>query len=247
MGSEEIFSIRAEFAPRTKWRGCDHKFRSLCGNFGGQRGRTGAGSCDKVGGGWLFAQHVRIEAEQNELERVALAAMAGRATEKDELHAQDQKNIEHSSQAAIRSRPRSEGSGRSDTHNDRKNPHGKGGVVAPTTVTGRGRSMTHSSAKKAGSINVVNKAVKRAVHAAAIESVKYFLGDFKPKVRQSAKLTTALEAIESGGNEGTVNKTPPVMSKWAAIGRAGKLSARAVAVCAEEVKSFFNVIIFKTV
>ncbi|CAM9747581.1 unnamed protein product, partial [Scytosiphon promiscuus] len=83
-----------------------------------------------------------------------------------------------------------------------------------------------------------------AVHASAVASVESFLGDFVPKVRAkpvavSALLSAAVAPEEKGSGDGRSGgddggATEKKVSKWAAIGRAGKMSARATAVCAEE-------------
>lgn len=69
--------------------------------------------------------------------------------------------------------------------------------------------------------------------------VEAFAGDFvlkpQPHVLQDAAASRGYGC--SGEGDGAKNsvKVAPKVSKWVAIGRAGKLSARAAAVCAQEV------------
>lgn len=126
---------------------------------------------------------------------------------------------------------------------------------AATTGNG-GRSVNHHSpASKGGGwggssigtggMGKGDGSVGHAVHVAAVESVEAFLGDFVPEVRTQVpaallSASTSPEADGKGGVEaqdGGDGAVPKKVSKWAAIGRAGKISARATAVCVEEVSA----------
>lgn len=76
------------------------------------------------------------------------------------------------------------------------------------------------------------------VQRAAVEVVEMFVGDFVPKPRPPDPQDPVASGLGGGGKEGqNAGKAVSKMSKWAAIGRAGKLSARATAVCAQEVRA----------
>lgn len=128
----------------------------------------------------------------------------------------------------------------------------------PNTVAAGngGRSVNHHSpASKGGGwggssigtggMGKGDGSVGHAVHVAAVESVEAFLGDFVPEARTQppavAALLSASTSPEAGGKgggeaqDGSDGAVPKKLSKWAAIGRAGKISARATAVCVEEV------------
>lgn len=232
MGFEEVSSIRAGLAPRAKRRGHDHIFRYPRGKVGGRGGRGGRGGGD----GWLQVQHGRIEAQKDLAARVALAVAAGR--KQDSSRAHHHNTINHGSETS------NGGVGRG---NKQRDSHNVLRVDASASVAVGGRSTTHSPTSRAGGSSIGIGGVGRgdgsvgfAVHAAAVESVELFLGDFVPKVRPQALLAAATEAEKYNhdngvAKKGSEKKVAPPASRWAAIGRAGKLSARATAVCAEEV------------
>lgn len=77
------------------------------------------------------------------------------------------------------------------------------------------------------------------VYAAAAEIVEMFLGDFVPAVRSRSPVSavTAAAAQEEGGGGGTAaSAAASSRSRWKTIGQGGRLSARALAMCAKEVK-----------
>lgn len=107
---------------------------------------------------------------------------------------------------------------------------------------GTGRLANHDSSIGTGGMGTGDGNVGHAVHLAAVESVEAFLGDFVPAHTPAvAALLSATTRPEDGGKTsaeahgGGDGAMPKKASKWAAIGRAGKISARATAVCVEEV------------
>lgn len=131
-------------------------------------------------------------------------------------------------------------------HQNQANAVAAGGKqsVSNHSPTNRGGGWGGSSIGTAGMSNG-DGSVGHAVHLAAVESVEAFLGDFVPEVQEQppvvAALLSSVTGAEAGGkggveaHDGGDCAVPKKVSKWAAIGRAGKISARATAVCVEEV------------
>lgn len=250
MGSEEVGSIRAGLAPRVKRRAQEQTSRYPRAKIGGRGGRGGAGG---GGGGWLEAQRERIEAQQGAAERVARAVAADR--KKISPHDGSGASIpaghfgnDHAGGTPGRS------SRQNDDNDNNSNSHlGRGridgGAVGSGSAVGE-RPVHHSPSRRTGGssssvgvggVGEEDGGVGCTVHAAAVEIVDIFLGDFVPKVPRRAAVTPAAAAasVPDGGDgeAGSASKKAPSGSKWAAIGRAGKLSARALAVCEVEVQT----------
>lgn len=216
MGSEEVRSLRAGLYARTKRRGHKRYASGRAGENGGSGGGGGGGGRES---GWLGVVQARMEAQQQAARR---APINNRAT----------------SQC---------GSGPNRQRDPRKYQRSTSAVV--TTAGGRLMANQAPPASRAGgsSIGVGDAgsedwSVGQAVRMAAVESVEVFLGDFMPKVPPVATtLSAALSGPgaeeKAGGGEGDSGggAAGKKVSKWAAIGRAGKISARATAVCVEEV------------
>lgn len=208
MGSEEVLSVRAGLHPRVKRRGLDRvSLRQSSRNFNG--GSIGNGSLGVVQG--------RTEGQRN-------APNRGRI--------QHKKNTSH---GGIEPR---------NTHSSRQHQRSVSGVVdsvaGVNTPASRVGGWSGSSIGTGGLYSSGDGSVGHAVHTAAVESVEVFLGDFVPKVATPPVVATLLSAAADekgagGGQTSAGGAAATKMSKWAAIGRGGKISARATAVCIEEV------------
>lgn len=214
MGSEEVLSVRAGLQPRTKRRGHDRvNLRQSSGNFvanGGDRGSSGDG--------WFGAIQGRMEDRQNARSRGPT---------------RHQKSTSHG------------GIWPRDKRSNRPHQRSASAVVS----TGRSTGSHHAnmlSARGGSSVGVGGMlsgggSVGNAVHTAAVESVEVFLGDFVPNAAEPPAVATLLSAGSEekgvgGGQTGVGGVVVKKLSKWAAIGRGGKISARATAVCIEEVR-----------
>lgn len=209
MGSEEVLSVRAGLHPRAKRHGHDRvNLRQSSRNFVAH------------GGG---GDNGRL-----------IASPQGQRGAPSRGPAQHQKSTSHGGGGGIQPR------------NKRINQQHQRSVSAVVATVAGGRAGGYGGGGGGGSSIGVggmpggDGSVGHAVHAAAVESVEVFLGDFVPKVVQPPAVATLLSA---GGEEkekgaGGVGSVCLVkkLSKWAAIGRGGKISARATAVCVEEVR-----------
>lgn len=233
MCSEEVRAIRADLAPRAKRRGRHESSRdpygkgsivgrSGSGGVGGGRGGGKRGGKGSGGGGWLEAERMRIEAQRITEERIAIAVTEGRA--------------KRASPERHQSPPMNDASIDSDHH------HHSHHIAGNRTGRGGGGDQSHLSApprpgsgSSVGGWTANGKGGRRSacaiVQRAAVESVELFVGDFVPK----AGPHLLEEAAARGAGDGSAAGSNKV-SRWAMIGRAGKLSARATAVCAEEVR-----------
>lgn len=211
MGSEEVLSLRAGFQARTKRRGHN---RNSCagGRVNENRGRGGSGGGRESG--WLSVVRTRMDAQQQA-----------------EVHP---RNSLHRTTSHV-------GGGATKQRGARQFHRSASAVV---DIVGGRPMANHAPTSRAGGSSIGvggagggDRSTGQAVHMAAVESVEAFLGDFVPKVPPvTATLSAALtgkgaEEKGDGGGDAAEKK----VSKWAAIGRAGKISARATAVCVEEV------------
>ncbi len=219
MGSEEVRSLRAGLYMRSKRRGHNRYASGRAGAYGGRGGGGGGGGGGGRESGWLGVVQARMEAQQQAARR---APIHNRATS----HC---------------------GSG----PNRQRDPCQYQRSASAVVATAGGRTMPNhavSASRAGGSSTGVGDAgseewsVGQAVRMAAVESVEVFLGDFMPKVPPiAATLSAALagpganEKARGGEDDGAGGAAGKKVSKWAAIGRAGKISARATAVCVEEV------------
>ena len=207
MGSEEVLSVRAGLHPRAKRRGQDRvNLRQSSRNF--SHGGRGGGSI-----GW------------------PAAVQGGQRSAPSRGSPKHQKSKSHGSGVQPRNK-----------HSDQQHQRSVSAIV--TTVAGSrtggcgGGIGGGGSSIGVGGMPGGDGSVGHAVHAAAVESVEVFLGDFVPKVAQPPAVATLLSACaeEKGAGGGGGGAAVKKLSKWAAIGRGGKISARATAVCIEEVR-----------
>ncbi|CAM9848642.1 unnamed protein product, partial [Ectocarpus sp. 12 AP-2014] len=228
MGSEEIRSLRAGFLTRPRRRGYGrHTVRPSAGKMSGQGGSGGQGDVS----GWLADVQQRMDAQKVGAGH-GVVRHPMKKTAPDGGHGVGHKNTGSdgnlSSTAVVLptggakrrfTQPSSGGSG-----------VGVGGDGSSIGIGGTG-----SGDGSAG----------QAVHAAAVENVELFLGDFVPEVRAQPQAASALLSASAkasgsgaegkvGGEEHDGSAVVKKASKWAAIGRGGKISARAAAVCLEE-------------
>lgn len=241
MGFEEIGSIRAGFAPRSKRRGQEQRTRGTevriaHANGGGDH----VGGVGARGGGWLEMQHGRIEAQQNTAKRFAQdVAAPNRARSPPPSH---QEHHQHEKHADLGDKEHSPVKGARERGRGRANEQTRSAAKHHDPV---GESKTAGCFFYDGDVGSRgNGSVGIAVRAAAVESVKAFLGDFAPRARPDLVAAADAAAAAAGGEKGIkgqgsggVASATKKSSKWAAIGRGGKLSARVTAVCAEEVQS----------
>lgn len=216
MGSEEVLSVRAGLHPRAKRRGQDRVNPR-------QSGRNFVENGGSSGNGGLGAVQAHMEGHQ---------------------HAPSRSPIQHK---------KSNSHGGSELHNKRSNrQHQRSASAAVATVAGRSTDNISKtggwggSSIGAGGTRSGDGSVGHAVHMAAVESVEVFLGDFVPTVAQPPAVAALFSAPagagaeEKGGVGGGPNSVGGAvvkkLSKWAAIGRGGKISARATAVCVDEVR-----------
>ena len=221
MGSEEVSSIRAGLAPRTKRQGQDQTLR--LNKAGGRRRQSG------VGGGWRKPKQggrgVETQRNRGDHKKGLLATL----NSKGPLHGS------HAEAAAVRSGlntavsdERSGGAkpNRGDGTLDKTDPS------APTRIVGSGtRSIPFSSVTKAGVSTIGIGSTGRGdgglgceVYAAAAESAEVFLEDFLPTVSGQQPPLSAVTAAQE--------KSAAPVSRWAAIGQGGRLSTRAATMCA---------------
>lgn len=223
MGSEEVLSVRAGLHPRAKRRGHDRVNLRLSGRNFIESGGNGGSD------GWLGAtQTPRVTGQHHASSRAPIhkksTSHGGIEPHNNHCNRQHQR----SSSAVPASVARYSADNQAPSRAGGGGGGGGGGSIGVGGMGGGDGSVGH------------------AVHAAAVESVEVFLGDFVPKVIQPPAVAALLSspAAAAGGEEksagagqagvgGAVAKT---LSKWAAIGRGGKISARATAVCIEEVR-----------
>ncbi|CAM9617927.1 unnamed protein product, partial [Ectocarpus sp. 8 AP-2014] len=230
MGSEEMRSLRAGFLTRPRRRGYDrHTVRPSAGKMSGQGGSGGQGDVS----GWLADVQQRIDAQKVGAGRDVVRHPT-KKTAPDGGRGVGQQNTGSDwnlSSAAVA--PPTGGAKRQFTQPSSGGSGGGGGGG------GDGSSIEF------GGTGSGDGSAGQAVHAAAVENVELFLGDFVPEVRAqpppgSALLSTSANASGSvgegkvGGEEHHGSAVVKKASKWAAIGRGGKISARAAAVCLEE-------------
>lgn len=245
MGIEEVGSIRAGLAPRTKRLGHDQSNSRLpSGNKARGGGRRQSGE------GWRGAkQGRRIETQQRnrgDQKKGLLATL----NSKGPFHGSPAEAAVAAAAAAAAeaAAPAAAGSGvliskgieRRNTSRDggTSGTPDKAGASASSAanVGGGPRSTLFQSVNKAGEpfVGLIGSAGKGdgslgcEVYAAAAESVELFLGDFVPAMRPPPSSAAAAGTQEKGGG-------PAASSRWKAIGQGGRLSARALAMCAKEV------------
>lgn len=244
MGSEEVGSIRAGLAPRSKRRGNDpnSRFPGRRGGGGGGHGRSGGGG-GSGGGGWLEAQQARIETQQ----RVTAVSRKKEQPPTNIPNNVDRGRSDVKASAVSGPFNRSFGRGSNQLETDVvRGAAAPNAAIASGFIARTGRLAPPSPSSRSGGASVgIGGASKGdgdvglAVHAAAVECVERFLGDFVPKAREPKPRAVDTEVREGGGSDGggsPVKKVSPKASRWAAIGRGGKLSARTTAICAEEVR-----------
>ena len=224
MGAEEVLSVRAGSHSRPKRRGQDRvNLRQSSKIVLALGGSNGGGA----GNEWLGAAHGRTDGRQGQRNAPGRGPLP------------HQKSTSHGGTEARIKR--------------RLKPHQRSVSAVVANVASAGRSADNTFASRTGggggsSIGVGglygggDGSVGHAVHTAAVENVEIFLGDFVPNVQQPPAVATLLAAggeEKGGGGEGSTSVGGAVvkkLSKWAAIGRGGKISARATAVCIEEVR-----------
>lgn len=216
MSSEEVRSILAGFHPRTKRRGNDRiNLRQFNGRVADSGGSGGSG------GRRPGSAQDHTKAEKNTARHVAA----------------HHKNTSHGGPGPHKQRNNANvvtaggNGGRSTNHHSPVSKGGGGGGGSSIGTGGMGKG---------------DGSVGHAVHLAAVESVESFLGDFVPEVRAESPAVVAVLSASTGletdgnggvdGHDGGDGAVPKKVSKWAAIGRGGKMSARATAVCVEEVR-----------
>ncbi|CAM9418160.1 unnamed protein product [Ectocarpus sp. 4 AP-2014] len=219
MGSEEMRSLRAGFFTRPRRRGYDRlTVRPSAGKKSGQGDVSG----------WLADVQPRMDAQKVGSGR-GVVRHPTKKTAPDGRRGVGQQNTGSDlnlSSAAV--------------------AHPTGGAKRQFTQPSSGESGGGDGASIGiGGTGSGDGSAGQAVHAAAVENVELFLGDFVPEVRaqpppSSALLSASANASSSGG-EGKVggeeydgSAVVKKASKWGAIGRGGKISARAAAVCLEE-------------
>ncbi|CBJ26603.1 expressed unknown protein [Ectocarpus siliculosus] len=228
MGSEEMRSLRAGFLTRPRQRGYDrHTVRPSAAKLSGQGGSGGQGDVS----GWLFDVQQRMDAQK---------VGAGRGV------------VRHPTKKTAPDGGR--GVGHQNTGSDGNlssaavvPPTGgaKRQFTQPTSCGGGGGGGGDGSSIGIGGTGSGDGNAGQAVHAAAVENVELFLGDFVPEVRAQPQAASALLSASAnasgsgaegkvGGEEHDGSAVVKKGSKWAAIGRGGKISARAAAVCLEE-------------
>eukprot|EP00752_Nemacystus_decipiens_P016892 g15121.t4 len=207
MGSEEVLSVRAGLHSRSKRRGQDRvNLRQSSRNLVTPGGR---GGCSTANNNWLVATQ-------------------GPRNVQSRAPPQHQKSTSHGGGVERRSK--------GDNQPHQRSVSAVFETVAGSRVGGGGASSIGVAGTPGG-----DGSAGHAVHAAAVESVEVFLGDFVPKVAQPPAVSTLLSAgaeekgaAGAGGSTGVGGAVANKLSKWAAIGRGGKISARAAAVCVEE-------------
>ena len=226
MGAEEVGSIRAGLAPRTKRLGHDQSSLRLSNGK-----NKGGGGRRQSGGGWREVKPGRrIDMQQHnrgDQKKGLLATLnsKGPLYGSNRVEAAAAAGIGLISSGGIERRKTRDGGGSLDKAD--------AGASYPANVGGGSRSTPLQLANRAGNLFV--GAGRGAgglgceVYAAAVESVEMFLGDFVPAVRSPPSSAVAAAAQEKVGG-------PAVSSRWKAIGQGGRLSARALAMCAKEVK-----------
>lgn len=223
MGYEEVLSVRAGLHPRAKRRGHDHvnlrqSSRVVVAQGGGNGGSTSKGSLGAV-------QGLTTEGQRQRNPPGSAAIQHQKSTSHGGIEPRNRCGIQPH-QRSVSAVVATVASGRPTDNN-----------YASRTVGGGGGSSVGVGGMYGGG----DGSLGHAVHAAAVESVEVFLGDFVPKTEQPPAVETLLAAgaeEKRAGVDGSTRVGGVVvkkLSKWAAIGRAGKISARATAVCIEEV------------
>lgn len=238
MGSEEVRSLRAGLLSRKKLRAQDGRpHQALAERAAGHGGSRGSSLR-------LGAVQKRTDAQKHPSPRVAA------------VHHHPFRKSDHPGERVPRTQPigNLHQINKDNAHADDAGLPGTLGVPVagkhshpPPAKRGTGGGDGGGSSSANWDSSKGDGTLGHAVHASAVESVESFLGDFVPKVRAqpppgAALLLSAAAASKEkgsgeegrGGGDGDGGSTKKV-SKWAAIGRAGKMSARATAVCAEEV------------
>lgn len=226
MGSEEMRSLRAGFLTRPRRRGYDRHtvVRPSAGKMSGQGGS-----------GWLADVQQRMDAQKVGAGR-GVVRHPKKKTAPDGGRGVGQQNTGSDwnlSSAAVA--PPTGGAKRQFTQPSSGGSGGGGGGGDDSSI---GIGGTGSGDGSAG----------QAVHAAAVENVELFLGDFVPEMRAQPQAASALLSASAnasgsgaegkvGGEEHDGSAVVKKASKWAAIGRGGKISARAATVCLEEVRT----------
>lgn len=236
MGSEEIRSLRAGFLTRPRRRGHDrHTVRPWAGKMSDQGGSGGQGDVS----GWLVDAQQRMDAQK-------LGVGRGVVRHPTKKTAPDGGRGPHGQRSAIGHQNTGSVGNLSSAAVVPPTGGGKRQLSRPSSGGGGGGGWDGSSIGIGGTGSGDGSA-GQAVHAAAVENVELFLGDFVPEVRAqppaaSVLLSASANASGSGaegkvgGEEHDGSAVVKKASKWAAIGRGGKISARAAAVCLEEVR-----------
>ncbi|CAM9627231.1 unnamed protein product [Ectocarpus fasciculatus] len=235
MGSEEMRSLRAGFLTRPRRRGNDrHTVRPSAGKMSGQGGSGGQGDVS----GWLADVQQRMDAQKTGVGRAVVRHTAKKT-------APDGGRGPHGQRSAVGQQNTGSDGNLSSAAVVPPTAAGKRQLSRPSSGGGGGGGGGDGSSIGIGGTGSGDGSAGQAVHAAAVENVELFLGDFVPEVRAqplpAAALLSASANASGSGAEGKVegeehdgSAVVKKASKWAAIGRGGKISARAAAVCLEE-------------